>query len=146
MKRREELLCGILDCGFAGLKIIDDCRYDMTQICNDLKESHTDVSLNTVIEEIFRLGVLELEEMVSILKEDTEIRLKRVSKGSKLERLLNEQMDEIKSLCPKDDVVWHTNFLDSDIGFLKNESVYRKYFPGEISEIEDDMGFEFQGE
>ena len=118
----------------------------MTQICNDLKESHKDVSLNAVIEEIFRLGVLELEEMVSILKEDTEIRLKRVSKGSKLERLLNEQMDEIKSLCPKDDVVWHTNFLDSDIGFLKNEIVYRKYFPGEISEIEDDMGFEFQGE
>ena len=146
MKGREELLCGILDCGFAGLKIIDDCRYDMTQICNDLKESHKDISLNAVIEEIFRLGVLELEEMVSILKEDTEIRLKRVSKGSKLERLLNEQMDEIKSLCPKDDVVWHTNFPDSDIGFLKNEGVYRKYFPGEISEIEDDMGFEFQGE
>jgi hypothetical protein len=146
MNRREELLCGILDCGFADLRIIDDCRYDLTQICNDLKESHKDVSLNTVIEEIFRLGVLELEEMVSILKEDTEIRLKRVSKGSKLERLLNEKMDEIKSLCPKEDVVWHTNFLDSDIGFLKNESVYRKYFPGEISEIEDDTGFEFQGE
>lgn len=146
MKGREELLCGILGCGFADLRIIDDCRYDLTQIYNDLKESHKDVSLNTVIEEIFRLGVLELEEMVSILKEDTEIRLKRVSKGSKLERLLNEQMEEINSLCPKEDVVWHTNFLDSDIGFLKNESVYRKYLPGEISEIEDDIGFEFQGE
>lgn len=146
MKGREELLCGILGCGFLDLRMIDDCRYDMTQIFNDLKESHKDVSLNAVIEEIFRLGVFELEEMVSILKEDTEIRLKRVSKGSKLERLLNEQMEEINSLCPKEDVVWHTNFLDSDIGFLKNESVYRKYLPGEISEIEDDMGFEFQGE
>lgn len=146
MKRREELLCGILGCVFLDLRIINDCRYDMTQICNDLKESHKDVSLNAVIEEIFRLGVLELEEMVSILKEDTEIRLKRVSKGSKLERLLNEQMEEIKSLCPKEDVVWYTNFLDSDIRFCKNESLYRKYFPGEISEIEDDMGFEFLGE
>lgn len=146
MKRREGLLCGILGCGFLDLRIIDDCRYDMTQICNDLKESHKDVSLNAVIEEIFRLGVLELEEMVSIRKEDTEIRLESAVKGSKLERLLNEQMEEIKSLCPKEDVVWYTNFLDSDIGFLKNESVYRKYFPGEISEIEDDMGFEFQGE
>lgn len=146
MKRREGLLCGILGCGFLDLRIIDDCRYDMTQICNDLKESHKDVSLNAVIEEIFRLGVLELEEMVSIRKEDTEIRLESAVKGSKLERLLNEQMEEIKSLCPKEDVVWYTNFLDSDIRFLKNESVYRKYFPGEISEIEDDMGFEFQGE
>lgn len=146
MKRREELLCGILGCVFLDLRIIDDCRYDMTQICNDLKESHKDVSLNAVIEEIFRLGVLELEEMVSIRKEDTEIRLESAVKGSKLERLLNEQMEEIKSLCPKEDVVWYTNFLDSDIRFLKNESVYRKYFPGEISEIEDDMGFEFQGE
>ena len=146
MKRREGLLCGILGCGFLDLRIIDDCRYDMTQICNDLKESHNDVSLNAVIEEIFRLGVLELEEMVSIRKEDTEIRLESAVKGSKLERLLNEQMEEIKSLCPKEDVVWYTNFLDSDIRFLKNESVYRKYFPGEISEIEDDMGFEFQGE
>ena len=146
MKRREGLLCGILGCGFLDLRIIDDCRYDMTQICNDLKESHKDVSLNAVIEEIFRLGVLELEEMVSIRKEDTEIRLESAVKGSKLERLLNEQMEEIKSLCPKEDVVWYTNFLDSDIRFLKNESVYRKYFPGEISEIEDDIGFEFQGE
>lgn len=146
MKRREGLLCGILGCGFLDLRIIDDCRYDMTQICNDLKESHKDISLNAVIEEIFRLGVLELEEMVSIRKEDTEIRLESAVKGSKLERLLNEQMEEIKSLCPKEDVVWYTNFLDSDIRFLKNESVYRKYFPGEISEIEDDMGFEFQGE
>ena len=146
MNGREELLCGILGCGFADLKMIDDCKYDLAQIYNDLKESYKDVSLNTVIDGIFRLGVLELEEMVSILKGNTEIRLKRVSKGSKLERLLNEQMEEINSLCPKEDVVWHTNFLDSDIGFLKNESIYRKYFPGEISEIEGDMGFEFLGE
>nr|DAJ66234.1 MAG TPA: hypothetical protein [Caudoviricetes sp.] len=146
MKGREELLCAILGCGFADLKMIDDCRYDLAQIYSNLKEGYKDVSLNTVIDEIFRLGVLELEEMVSILKEDTKIRLKRVSKGSKIERLLNEKMDEIKSLCPKEDVVWHTNFLDSDIGFCKNESLYRKYFPGEISEIEDDIGFEFLGE
>lgn len=146
MKRREELLCGILDCGFAGLKIIDDCRYDMTQICNDLKESHTDVSLNTVIEEIFRLGVSELEEKVLSQKEDTKSRLESVAKGSRLERLLNEQMEEIKCLCPKDDVVWHTNFLDSDIRFCKNESLYRKHFAIEISGIEDNMGFEFLGE
>ena len=146
MNGREELLCAILGCGFADLKMIDDCRYDLAQIYNNLKEGYKDVSLNTVIDEIFRLGVLELEQMVSILKEDTKIRLNRVSKGSKIKRLLNEKMDEIKSLCPKEDVVWHTNFLDSDIIFCKNESLYRKYFPGEISEIEDDMGFEFLGE
>lgn len=146
MNGREELLCAILGCGFADLKMIDDCRYDLAQIYNDLKEFRKDVSLNTVIDEIFRLGVLELEEMVSILKEDTKSRLESVVKGSRIERLLNEQMEEIKCLCPKDDVVWHTNFLDSDIRFCKNESLYRKYFPGEISEIEDDMGVEFLGE
>lgn len=146
MNGREELLCAILGCGFADLKMIDDCRYDLAQIYNDLKESYKDVSLNTVIDEIFRLGVSELEEKVLSQKEDTKSRLESVAKGSRLERLLNEQMEEIKCLCPKDDVVWHTNFLDSDIRFCKNESVYRKYFPGEISEIEDDMGFEFLGE
>lgn len=146
MNGKEELLCGILGCGFADLKIIDDCKYDLAQIYNDLKESYKDVSLNTVIDAIFRLGVSELEEKVLSQKEDTEIRLDSAVKGSKLERMLYEQMEEISSLCPKDDVVWHTNFLDSDIGFLKNESIYRKYFPGEISEIEDDIGFEFLGE
>lgn len=146
MNGKEELLCGILGCGFGDLRMIDDCKYDLAEIYSDLKESHRYVSLNTVIDEIFRLGVSELEEKVLSQKEDTEIRLASAVKGSKLERLLNEQMEEIKSLCPKDDVVWHTNFLDSDIRFCKNESVYRKYFPGEISEIEDDMGFEFLGE
>lgn len=146
MKRREELLCGILCCGFLDLRMIDDCKYDLAEIYSDLKESHRYVSLNTVIDAIFRLGVSELEEKVLSQKEDTKSRLESVAKGSRLERLLNEQMEEIKCLCPKDDVVWHINFLDSDIGFLKNESVYRKYFSVEISEIEDDMGFEFQGE
>jgi hypothetical protein len=146
MNGREELLCAILGCGFADLRMIDDCKYELAEIYSDLKEFRKDVSLNAVINEIFRLGVSELEEKVSILKEDTKIRLNRVSKGSKIKRLLNEKMDEIKSLCPKEDVVWHTNFLDSDIRFCKNESLYRKYFPGEISEIEDDMGVEFLGE
>ena len=117
MNGREELLCAILGCGFADLKMIDDCRYDLAQIYNDLKESYKDVSLNTVIDEIFRLGVSELEEKVLSQKEDTKSRLESVAKGSRLERLLNEQMEEIKCLCPKDDVVWHTNFLDSDIRF-----------------------------
>ena len=146
MNGREELLCGILDCGFGDLRMIDDCKYDLAEIYSDLKESHRYVSLNTVIDAIFRLGVSELEEKVLSQKEDTEIRLESAVKGSKLERMLYEQMEEINSLCPKDDVVWHTNFLDSDIRFCKNESLYRKHFAVEISGIEDNMGFEFLGE
>lgn len=146
MNGREELLCAILGCGFADLRMIDDCKYDLAEIYSDLKESHRDVSLNTVIDAIFRLGVSELEEKVLSQKEDTEIRLDSAVKGSKLERMLYEQMEEISSLCPKDDVVWYTNFLDSDIGFCKNESLYRKHFAIEISGIEDNMGFEFLGE
>lgn len=143
MNCREELLCAILDCGFGDLRMIDDCQYDLAQIYNDLKEFRKDVSLNAVINEIFRLGVSELEEKVLSQKEDTEIRLESAVKGSKLERMLHEQMEEINSLCPKDDVVWHTNFLDSDIRFCKNESLYRKHFSVEISGIEDNIGFEF---
>lgn len=146
MNGREELLCAILDCGFADLGMIDDCQYDLAEIYNYLKEFRKDVSLNAVINEIFRLGVSELEEKVLSQKEDTEIRLESAVKGSKLERMLHEQMEEINSLCPKDDVVWHTNFLDSDIRFCKNESLYRKHFAVEISGIEDNMGFEFLGE
>lgn len=146
MNGREELLCGILGCGFADLRMIDDCKYDLAEIYSDLKENHRYVSLNTVIDAIFRLGVSELEEKVLSQKEDTKSRLESVVKGSRLERLLNEQMEEIKCLCPKDDVVWYTNFLDSDIGFCKNESLYRKHFAIEISGIEENMGFEFLGE
>ena len=55
MNGREELLCAILDCGFADLGMIDDCQYDLAEIYNDLKEFRKDVSLNAVINEIFRL-------------------------------------------------------------------------------------------
>ena len=132
MKRREGLLCGILCCGFLDLRIIDDCRYDMTQICNDLKESHKDISLNAVIEEIFRLGVLELEEMVSILKEDTEIRLKRVSKGSKLERLLNSKWMRLKASVQKMmlygiQTSW-TQILDSSRMRVYTENIFLEKF------------------
>ena len=81
MDGREELLCAILGCGFGDLRMIDDCKYDLAEIYSDLKEFRKDVSLNAVINEIFRLGVSELEEKVLSQKEDTKSRLESVAKG-----------------------------------------------------------------
>lgn len=52
-------------------------------------------------------------------------------------------IDELECCDPEEDVEWFCNCLDTSIWFKDNEEIYRKYLEDEISDIEENMGFEF---
>lgn len=54
-----------------------------------------------------------------------------------------DMIDELESCDPEEDVEWFCNCLDTSVWFRSNEDIYRKYLEDEISDIEDNMGFEF---
>ena len=56
---------------------------------------------------------------------------------------LQDEIDELESLNPEEDMDWFCNCLDTSCWFSNNEEIYRKYIPEAISNIEDNMGFEF---
>ena len=58
--------------------------------------------------------------------------------------LINLQDGNTVELGAEDfEVEWFCNCLDTSIWFRDNEEIYRKYLEDEISDIEENMGFEF---
>ena len=133
MSALDGLLFVLLDCGSLDISILDDVGYDLGDIAVELQEEGVKVTLNNITDAIFRKGQDELkdalEEKISELEDENEE--------------LQEQIDELECCDPEEDVEWFCNCLDTSIWFRDNEEIYRKYLEDEISDIEENMGFEF---
>lgn len=66
-----EILSRILKCGYSDLDILEDIRYDLNDIIDNLIEENL-LSLSSIISEVFYKGISELQEIV----EDKNIRSK----------------------------------------------------------------------
>lgn len=109
----------------------------------ELQEEGVKVTLNNITDAIFRKGQDELkdalEEKISELEDERD----ECEEDSDEYEELQEQIDELECCDPEEDVEWFCNCLDTSIWFKDNEEIYRKYLEDEISDIEDNMGFEF---
>lgn len=143
MKGVESLLCSLLDCGYLDLDILDDVGYDLGEIADDLMERGIKPTLNAITEEIFYKGQQSLSEKLQEKLEEMAQERDKYDGDSEEYDTLQEQIDELECCDPYIDVDWFCNCLDTSIWFADNEEIYRKYLSDEISEIEDDMGFDF---
>lgn len=143
MKDVESLLCSLLDCGCLDLDILDDVGYDLGEIADDLMERGIKPTLNAITEEIFYKGQQSLSEKLQEKLEEMAQERDKYDGDSEEYDTLQEQIDELECCDPYIDVDWFCNCLDTSIWFTDNEEIYRKYLSDEISEIEDDMGFDF---
>jgi|GEM_PF-1097953 len=139
----EKLLCDLLDCGWLDLGILDDTKYDLKEIVEDLQHNGIKPSLNIITGEIFRKGQKALEEKLE--EKICELKSERddCKKDSEEYNALQKQIKELKRCNTENDIDWSCNFRNSSIWFYENEEIYRKYLADEIEEVEDDMGFEF---
>lgn len=143
MTGAESLLCSLLDCGTLDLAILDDVGYDLGEIAEELQDEGIKPTLNAITGEIFRKGQEELSEKLEEKIDELESERDEYDEDSDEYEELQEQIDELECCDPERDVDWFCNCLDTSIWFSQNEEIYRKYLKDEISEIEDNMGFEF---
>lgn len=143
MTGAESLLCSLLDCGVLDLAILDDVGYDLGEIAEALQDSGIKPSLNAITVEIFYKGIEELTEALKNKINELAYERGKYNKDSDEYEKLQEQINELEYCNPEEDVDWFCNCLDTSIWFSQNEEIYRKYLEDEISEIEDNMGFEF---
>lgn len=143
MTGAESLLCSLLECGTCDLSILDDVGYDLGEIAEDLQSRDIKPTLNAITEEIFRNGQrelkIELDDKISELENERD----DCEEDSEEYENLQEQIDELECCDPEEDVSWFCNCLDTSVYFVNNEEIYRKYLEDEISDIEENMGFEF---
>lgn len=101
------------------------------------------VTLNNITDAIFRKGQDELKDTLEDKISELEDERDECEEGSDEYEELQEQIDELECCDPEEDVEWFCNCLDTSIWFRDNEEIYRKYLEDEISDIEENMGFEF---
>lgn len=143
MSSLDSLLFVLLGCGSLDISILDDVGYDLGDIAVELQEEGVKVTLNNITDAIFRKGQEELEDALENKISELEDERDDCEEDSEEYDELQEQIDELESCDPGEDVEWFCNCLDTSIWFSQNEDVYRKYLEDEISDIEDNMGFEF---
>ncbi len=142
----EEILMVLLECGSLDLHILKDVGYDLGEIVEDLQAEGIKPTLNVITGEIFRKGQSELVDAVNdAIKERKEQQLESddTDEGEAEYDRLQEEVDELGCLNPEEDMDWYCNCLDTSCWFGNNEEIYRKYIPEAISNIENNMGFEF---
>ena len=141
MKGAESLLCSLLDCGYMDLDILEDVGYDLGKIASDLVDEGIKPTLNAITDMIFRKGVEDLKEKIHDRLRELDDVPDEIASAEEVE----EKRAKLESLDPDEDIEWFCNCLDTSIYFVKNNEIYQKYLEPELTDIESDMGFDFQG-
>lgn len=142
----EDILMVLLECGSLDLQILEGVGYDLGDIVEELSADGIKPTLNAITDEIFRRGQCELVAAVEDAiqeRKDQQAETDDTKEGETEYDLLQDEIDELESLNPEEDMDWFCNCLDTSCWFSNNEEIYRKYIPEAISNIEDNMGFEF---
>lgn len=142
----EDILMVLLECGSLDLQILEGIGYDLGDIVEELSADGIKPTLNAITDEIFRRGQCELVAAVEDAieeRKDQQDDTDDTGEGEAEYDRLQEEIDELESLDPEEDMDWFCNCLDTSCWFSNNEEIYRKYIPEAISNIEDNMGFEF---
>ena len=163
-----QLLAHLLNCGTDDLSILDDIKYDIIDIVDDLSDDYFTPSLNNIIHEVFRKGIGELDDYIRDTKYDIIAELRILEDGlSEIHDNVNDKIDalssdiidimqkygveysedatryiiELKELDPFDDIQYYENCVDSDISIVRHQDIYRRFYADKIFDIEDSMGF-----
>ena len=172
IKQSEWALMHLLKCGQCDLSILDDIRYDLDDILDELVENNN-LSLSSLIRTVFQKGVDELNDLINDIKPDiyedlqildealpkesdsAEVREKKEAALDTQDMYLSDKYDiewgdkipeyieELSEINPFNDIEWYINCLDTHIYFTKHQDIYRRFFSDQISDIEDKIGFNF---
>ena len=123
------------------LDILEDVGYDLGKIASDLVDEGIKPTLNAITDMIFRKGVEDLKEKIHDRLRELDDVPDEIASAEEVE----EKRAKLESLDPDEDIEWFCNCLDTSIYFVKNNEIYQKYLEPELTDIESDMGFDFQG-
>lgn len=133
---RNDLIRAILDCGIDDLSMLDDAGADMFETIERMRSEGIEITLNSIIGEIFREGIWRFGESVKAFR--TELEHQEVS-GSMTEASY-EQLEKLRShdINPERDFGYYLNCQDAHLyAAADKQEVYEQ----ELQNLEDYTGF-----
>lgn len=123
----KELLCKLLNCGYADVEMLSKINYDF----DDVKEQLHDINYSMIDFESLLYGAIYLYRYNIQDVIDEKIRNKE------------NGYEELEKLDTWEDIECYVNYLDTHIYIVNDEikEIYRKYLSDEISKENDLIGF-----
>lgn len=147
---RNDLCQAILDCGELDLNILDDTEYDFYEIVENIRENGGQVTLASIVHEIFDKGIYEIQSAIENKVEEAKEEIKHWTKDTNEYQELMKVINDLEPLDPWSDIYTYFNYLDTHIGFNydsgneQKADIYYRYLGKEIDQIEINMGFGFE--
>lgn len=152
---QESILTTLLDCGACDLFVLDDIKYDVSSMVEEL-QSDGRLSLNNLMNEVFWRGVSDVNDAFIENREDiiTDIEAE-IDEVKDEEEAAEEYSDEYIQLL--NDLELAQNWKDlTDAGnwdcetncsynsvSIKHLEFLKKWMPNEVSDAETNMGYYF---
>ena len=150
------MICSMLNCGSLDLEMLDKCNYDYDDIKYNFDEMKVkNIDLNTLLSSCLNLYINHIQEKIDEKITETESDLKELERyidennGNvdmqyvDNEKRLNHELEELQSLYAYDDIEYNTNYLDTYIYIVDDETraIYQKYLEQEIENENEQLGF-----
>lgn len=145
---RDALLSEILNCGYLDLCVLEDCKYDYSDLIENCKFSFGEINLNNLARTMFDMGIGEIEDSIQARIEELKRELSYYEEDY-FDKEIEEMRDVLKTLTklsPFEDIESCHNYLDTSIYFINNSEIYNSYCQEELKTFTDNTGFTITGE
>lgn len=140
---RMDLVRAVLDCGNDDLDLLDDAGADIYKMVQRMREKGLDISLHSIIGEVFREGIFRFCEAV----ESQRKALESQEKSGEITEAEYERLRKLKDyrINPEEDFEFYLNFQDTHLfAPADKQVVYEELFERELHDLEGYTGFDIE--
>lgn len=154
-----DLLTSVLDCGYADLDVLMNCKYDISDLMDEVRDMGYQMpNLNNLAMAMFYIGRRAIQEWIDNRKDEVEEEIDAIDDWFKdneahalgdiadeetRKEALEEMLKALEGLEPQEDIESFHNFMDTSVYFSSGEKkeIYIKYCKDALDEFYDNTGY-----
>lgn len=132
---KDELLAELLECGYADLTVLEDCKYNFVDVIVYCKEDFgATPTLNNLAYSMFQIGIGKINDAINERMDE----LREIEEPSEEE---SEELEALEVLEPYEDIESFHNYLDTSVYFTAKSEIYHKYMEEALDEFAENTGY-----
>ena len=138
---KEDLLAAILDCGYADLYLLEDCRYDLCEIVEECRMNFGKLDINLLVRIMFEYGLRDIETAIN----DRICELESVENERNLDEDERVELESLRVLDPFENIESFHNYIDTSIWVSREgnkREIYKRYLQDSLDRFEEMTGFQ----
>ena len=140
---RTDLLGAVLSCSIDDLGLLDDAGADMFKIVEYMRKEGMEITLHSIMSEVFKEGIRRLGESVREFRR----KLESHEESGEMTKIGYTQLKELQvhRINPVEDFGFYLNFQDTHLYVTTDKKkVYEEMFEQELLALEEYTGFNIE--